>query len=193
MTGKSRSYLRRLDGSAYGGLNIVHWTHTVDRRATGWLDDRFHRRFREVMTHACFVYRLWCPGYCLMLDHIHLIWMGTAGSSVQGKATKWFRRQVNALLNERGVAFQRQAHDRVLRPEDRKRFAFEDLVRYVLDNPSRAGLIDRESGSGQWPYRGAVLPGYPDFSERAPFSDETWDLFWKLYYHAVGEGTSSQD
>jgi putative transposase len=58
---------------------------------------------------------------------------------------------------------QPQAHDHVLRQDERRRGAFAKICFYILANPVRAGLIkDPEN----WPFCGAVLPGYPDLHPR---------------------------
>jgi hypothetical protein len=77
MNGKPRAYyLPRLSPEFYQGDAVVHWTLTVFDRATGWLNDGFHLNFREGMLHAAAREGLFCPAYCLMPDHIHLIWLG---------------------------------------------------------------------------------------------------------------------
>lgn len=63
-------YLRRLAPEAYRGRACVHWTLTVARRRTGWLDARAHALWREVWLHTLTRYRLALPIYCLMPDII---------------------------------------------------------------------------------------------------------------------------
>ncbi len=43
----------------------------------------FHAAFRELVLHAAALEDLFCPAYCLMLDHLHLIWMGMRRESDQ--------------------------------------------------------------------------------------------------------------
>jgi hypothetical protein len=73
--------------------------------------------------------------------------------------------------------WQHQAHDRVLRERQRQRNAFAKACFYILANPVRAKLVERE---GDWPFLGAVVPGYPTLHPLAP---DFWELFWKLYNH----------
>jgi hypothetical protein len=42
--------LPRLSADFYRGQAYVHWTMTIQERATGWLDPAFHFRFRETHT-----------------------------------------------------------------------------------------------------------------------------------------------
>jgi hypothetical protein len=45
-------YLPRLPHEHYKGDAVVHWTMPMAMRGTGWLNEIFHARFREVMLHA---------------------------------------------------------------------------------------------------------------------------------------------
>jgi len=69
-------YLPRLAREHYQAGAVVHWTLTTFDRARGWLTPSFHCRFRELMLHVAARENLVCPIYCLMPDHLHLIWMG---------------------------------------------------------------------------------------------------------------------
>ena len=55
---------------------MVYWTLSTFDRKTGWLTEAFHARFRELILHVAAREGLICPAYCLMHDHLHLIWMG---------------------------------------------------------------------------------------------------------------------
>jgi REP element-mobilizing transposase RayT len=185
MRSEPHDYLRRLDPAFYRGTAIVHWSHTINDRRTGWLDDEFHSDFREALIHAGFLHGLFCPAYCLMPDHIHLVWSGLGKGSDQLAATSWLRRRVNGLLKRTGEQLQKQPYDRVLREKDRDRFAFETLIAYVFSNPDRAGLIPGEVPRSAWKWRDSILPGYPEVSWQRTPPEVYWDLYWKLYYRCL--------
>ena len=65
-------HLPRLAPEFYRGFAVVQWTITLERRATGWLDDLFHLHFRELMLHAGAREGLFCPAYVLMPDHLQI-------------------------------------------------------------------------------------------------------------------------
>lgn len=115
-------YLQRLPREHYQADAVVHWTMPIAMRGTGWLDDAFHAQFREIMLHAAAREGLFCPTYCLMPDHIHLVWMGMLRESDQKNGMKFLREYLAPKL--RPHRFQHQAHDHVLRVEQRKRDAF---------------------------------------------------------------------
>jgi putative transposase len=167
-------YLPRLAPEFYQGDAVVHWSMPISMRKKGWLNDVFHVRFREIMLHAAVRQNLSCPVYCLMPDHIHLVWMGLGRQSDQRKGMKFLRERLATVLHPH--RFQHQAHDHVLRDEERRRNAFAKVCFYILANPSRAGLIQE---TGSWPFCGAIVPGYPALH---PSERDFWPLFWKLYH-----------
>jgi len=59
-------HLPRLAPESHRGFAVVHWTITVERRATGWLDENFHLKFRELLLHAAAREGLFCPVYVPM-------------------------------------------------------------------------------------------------------------------------------
>ena len=193
--------LPRLEKHRYQGHAVVFWTNTLEERSRGWLSPTFHATFRELMLHAATREQLFCPAYCLMPDHLHLIWMGLRRESDQLNVMKFLRTHLEPALGN-GREWQHQPHDHVLREEERQRNAFARFCFYTLANPVRAGLVaapvaadvrrrighqSEESASssrrlpGDRPYTGAILPGYPTLH---PLVDGYWERFWKLYVTA---------
>jgi REP element-mobilizing transposase RayT len=111
----------------------------IAMRGTGWLSDTFHAHFRETMLHAAAREGLFCPSYCLMPDHIHLIWMGMKRDTDQKNGMKFLREHLGPKLHPH--QFQHQAHDHVLRTEQRKRNAFAKVCFYIIDNARKEGLV----------------------------------------------------
>ncbi len=172
--------LPRLARHHYQGHAIVFWTNTVEGRAQGWLNDRFHWAFREISLHAAARYDVWCPCYCLMPDHVHLVWMGMSRASDQCVAMQFVRGELQPFLGA-GVEWQHQSYDRVLREEERRRDAFVLTCHYMLENPVRAGLA---ATARQWSFKGAIVPGYPRLD---PHDERYWELFWRLSIQAKEE------
>jgi REP element-mobilizing transposase RayT len=177
MTPPRKGKLPRLDRHKYQGHAVVFWTNTLEERARGWLTPAFHSKFRELMLHAAAREHLFCPAYCLMPDHLHLVWMGIRRESDQLNAMKFLRTRLEPALGA-GREWQHQPHDHVLREEERKRNAFAGFCFYTLANPVRGELVQQER---DWPFSGAIIPGYPDVH---PMDEGYWELFWKLYVAA---------
>ena len=132
--------LPRLSREYYQADAVVFWTLTLFDRAKGWLTPAFHQRFRELMLHAAAREDLVCPIYCLMPDHIHLVWMGMRRDTDQKNGMKFLREHLAPQLHSH--RFQHQAHDHVLRAEQRKRNAFAKVCFYIIDNARKDGLVD---------------------------------------------------
>lgn len=170
-------HLKRLPREYYRGQAYVHWSLTMDERKTGWLVPIFYYKFRELLTHTMFRYGVCCPIFCLMPDHVHLLWLGIMDSSDQRNAMKFFRGQLNPVLSKLGAQLQDQPYDHVLREEERERTAFEDTAEYIARNPERKRLVEPNCFA-EYKYTGCLVPGYPDLT---PFQTGYWDLFWRLY------------
>lgn len=166
-------YLPRLPREHYQGDAVIHWTLTMFDRARGWLTDDFHLRFRELLLHTAAREGLLCPVYCLMPDHMHLVWMGLRRDTDQRNGMAFLRTHLKPLLKP--AKLQMQAQDHVLRPEQRKRGAFAKVCFYVAANPIRAELVKPEE---EWKFTGCVVPGYPKLH---PLAEDYWPIFWKLH------------
>jgi putative transposase len=169
-------YLPRLPLEYYQGDAVVHWTLPISQRQQGWLDEAFHAAFRELILHAAAREGLLCPTYCLMPDHLHLIWMGLRLDSDQRNGMAFLRTHLERRLAP--LKFQHQAHDHVLKEDERRRNAFVCVSNYILENPLRAELVKNPI---EWKFNGAIIPGYPTLH---PLQGDFWGKFWKLYSQA---------
>lgn len=166
-------YLPRLSREHYQADAVVFWTLTVFDKAKGWLTPAFHQRFQNLMLHAGAREGLVCPIYCLMPDHIHLVWMGLRLDSDQINGMAFLRTYLEPELSP--AKFQPQPQDEVLRAEQRKRNAFAKVCFYIAANPIRAELIAEKE---TWPFTGCVVPGYPKLN---PLTEDYWSKFWKIF------------
>ena len=90
--------------------------------------------------------------YCFMPDHLHLLAEGIAADAdlkaFTARAKQFsgyhFARQTRTRL------WQRYGYERVLRAEETTR----DVIRYILDNPVRAGLT---MDVGSYPFWGSEV------------------------------------
>ena len=167
--------MKRLAPEWYRGRTFVFWTYTVQDRRTGWLDDRFHASFREIQLHTLARYQLVCLSYCLMPDHVHLLWAGLAPDSDQDRAASFFHKYTGRALHARGYKWQKQAWDVVLREKDRERGALVGTVFYIAENPVRKGYARQAS---DWSWSGAQASGYPELDWRMPdFHSRVWKIY----------------
>jgi len=172
--GNRAFYLPRRPHEHYQGDAVVHWTLPIAHRGRGWLNDDFHSAFRELLLHTSAREGLFCPAYCLMPDHIHMVWMGLRLDSNQRNGMAFLRTHLDRKLAPQ--KFQNQAHDHVLKQEERRRNAFAKVCNYILENPVRAEVAPQALN---WKYSGAVIAGYPTLH---PLQPEFWNKLWKLYF-----------
>ena len=174
--GRNRK-LKRLERAYYRGQAYVHWTMTMQDRATGWLVPIFYYKFRELLTHTTFRYAIACPIYCLMPDHMHLLWIGIDDKSDQLNAMKHFRKHLQTVLKKLGFRLHYQPYDHVLSDEERLETALANLVEYIARNPERKQLIPVD-GYRDYKFTGCLVPGYPDLMLWQP---DYWTRFWRSY------------
>ncbi len=178
------SYLKRLPPEFYRAQACVHWSMTIQDRRTGWLTPNFYYKFRELLTHAMFRFEICCPIFCLMPDHMHLLWLGIADSADQRLAMRFLRGQINVVLGKLGHELQDQPYDHVLREDERQPKAFQNVVEYIARNPERKQLVPQD-GFREYPYTSCLMPGYPDLS---PFQSDFWSQFDVLYSQLRRDG-----
>ncbi len=65
---RDHNYLKRLPPEYYRGQAYVHWSLTIEDRATGWLISILYYKYRELLAHTMFRFGLCCPIYCCMPD-----------------------------------------------------------------------------------------------------------------------------
>jgi putative transposase len=169
-------HLKRLPKACYQGHVCVHWCISMEDRKTGWLLPVFYYRFRELLTHTAFRYGVCCPIFCLMPDHMHLMWLGLRDNADQLIAMKYLRTQLCPVLSKLGTQLQDPAYDHVLKELERQPEAFEAIVEYIARNPERKSLVPVD-GYQSYPYTSCLVPGYPDLN---PFQADFWSLFDRL-------------
>lgn len=85
--------------------------------------------------------------WCVMPNHVHVVFRPLGGRGLSKILQSWkgfTARGINRVLGRTGVLWQPEYHDHLIRDER----DFCAKMRYVLDNPARAGLHE-------WPWVGA--------------------------------------
>lgn len=174
----ARQHLPRLLPEHYRGRAFVHWVLSVSERKTGWLSRDFHAAWSITLLHACARYRLVCPAYVLMPDHAHLLLTGLRdGGSDQRVAVTFLQKNTSQQIAP--AEWDRQPYDHVLREHERAQGAFDSVAHYILNNPTRAKLVEDWRG---YDYAGCCIPGYPELSVKHM---DYWTRFWRCYNFLV--------
>ena len=89
-----------------------------------------------------------------MPDHVHLVVEGLTDNADLRQFVKVAKQRVAYSLREDHAVrdvWQEGYHDWVLRAEQKT----EDMIRYVLNNPIRAGLVEKPE---DYPFSGCAFP-----------------------------------
>lgn len=126
---------------------VYHVTSRGDGREEIYLSDEDRNTWLEVLGQACARFHWICHAWCQMTNHYHILIETPDANLAQGM------RQLNGLYTQR---FNR-AHGRVGHVfQGRYKAVFveresylQELARYVVLNPLRAGMVTR---LGEWPW-----------------------------------------
>ena len=78
--------------------------------------------------------------YCFMPSHLHVLLIGKSDMADLRKAVKMFKQKTGYYFKReyRRSLWQKSFYDHVLRKDE----DIEKVVRYILENPVRAGLVE---------------------------------------------------
>jgi putative transposase len=165
--------LPRLDPDAYRGLQHVSFTATTFQRQRLFL----HRNIIDVCVEAlrteCDAFHSECLVYCFMPDHVHMVLHGcnqhsdvlVCHNNWKGATGKFLARHLAGSRH-----WQPRSYDHVLRSHEYARGALRKMIRYILNNPVRAGLA---SAWQEYPFLGSLIG---PFDIRHPY---WWDWFYE--------------
>ncbi|WP_456427537.1 REP-associated tyrosine transposase [Rhodocaloribacter sp.] len=146
-----RERLHRLPHACYTGEIFVAITATIHERkrafvSTDLVNACVKHLQRAATTHHCAV-----PVYCFMPDHLHFILHGRDAHADAWKTVKAFKQLTGYWFRSVPLPFQWQKdfYDHILRSHE----DWRKQVRYIADNPVRAGLVDTWDA---YPFTGAI-------------------------------------
>jgi putative transposase len=132
----------RFPGFSYAGFNRYFLTICVDKRARLFLDIELGQFVATQFLQIAMRFGFEVIAYCVMPDHIHVLVAAQSEDCVlkpyvhrckQATGYNWKHdRRHHTRLWQEGF------HDRILRDTD----PTEGVIRYILENPVRAGLVN---------------------------------------------------
>lgn len=131
---------RRLPGCSYRGTLAYLLTFSTAHRKRLFISAAFIETALARIAQTAQEEHFRILAYCFMPDHVHLVVQGTASDADLRRFVKISEQRVVYSLREQHHVrdvWQEGFHDWVLRPE----LPVADAIRYVLDNPVRAGLV----------------------------------------------------
>jgi putative transposase len=152
----------------YVGLYRYFLTFCTSERRPLFLTSDSVDAVRTQFSRAEHVERFAVLAYCFMPDHVHLLVQGQADPS---DCRRFISRakQLSGFHYKRrfGVAlWQRYGYERTLRSED----TTLSVARYILENPVRAGLVERVE---DYPFLGSSIHSVTEILEAVQL-DERW-------------------
>lgn len=150
----------RLPKEFYRGFDVVSFTACVKDRVSFFTsDDRFFNR-QEMLLTALKQFECSAGAYLFMPDHVHLLLRGDAEAADVLNAMKSFKHKTGFWLyrNHPLVHWQKDFYDHIVRKEEE----VEKHIRYILENPVRAGLVNDWKG---YPFKGSTLHNLDEWSD----------------------------
>ena len=172
---------------------LYHVTSRGDRREAIFEDDEDRDRFLGVLAEVVERCNWVCHAYCLMSDHYHLVVETVEGNLSQGMRhlNGVYTQASNRRHGRSGHLFQGRFKGILV---DRDAYLLE-LIRYVVLNPVRAGMV---AAPEQWPWSShrAMIGEAPPpswlavdglLSQFAPSREEARRRYRSFVHEGVGE------
>jgi putative transposase len=142
----------RLAGFEYVGNYSYFLTLCTHRRFDAFREDDLARLVIGQIRRTARTFSFAILAYCVMPDHVHLLLQGRTAASDLRRFTKQFKQSTGQRYAHHtgGRLWQEGYYDRVLRPEEPEAL----VARYIIENPVRAGLVERPT---EYPYLGSEV------------------------------------
>lgn len=130
----------RLPRDAYRGCIAASFTACVAQRLPLFTEKVIVERFAQILRESSRRHSTAVVLYCFMPDHAHIVLQGRDPRADTWRAMVAFKQRTGYWLkkNSRGVAWQKDFFDRIIRSNDE----LVRMLRYIADNPVRAALVD---------------------------------------------------
>jgi REP element-mobilizing transposase RayT len=135
-----REKKHRLDPIIYTGRIVVSFTLCVQDRKELFINDDIFNKFESILTAELIAANCSSHVYLFMPDHAHILLTGNVDDSNIKKCIDRFKKKTGFLLykNKTSFKWQKDYYDHILRKEE----DLETLMKYILNNPVRIGLVE---------------------------------------------------
>ena len=142
----------RLPGFEYRGFFHYSWTMCTFRRRRHFTRPEIVDGARRVFFDQTADCGVVIPAYCFMPDHVHLVVSGRALDADLVRFGRRSRQRIGfAFRREAGIPFWQDGYyDHILRDHEH----LSSTIRYIADNPVRAGLAESWE---RYPFTGSQL------------------------------------
>jgi len=147
-----REKKHRLDPTIYTGRIVVSFTLCVQDRKELFINDDIFKKFESILAAELKAGNCSSHVYFFMSDHAHILLSGSSDDSNIKKCIDSFKKKTGFWLykNKPEYKWQKDYFDHILRKEE----DLETLIKYILNNPVRVGLVDNWK---QYKYKGSTI------------------------------------
>ena len=141
---------QRLKGVSYVGFQRYFLTICTAFRARAFEDEDVVSDVHQQFQQSAQQFDMEITAYCFMRDHLHALLIATSEQADFCELVRRFK-QVSGFhykQSKKRDLWQPGYHERILRDDE----ATEAVVRYILENPIRAGLTN---GLGEYRFAGS--------------------------------------
>lgn len=154
-----REKKHRLDPEIYKGERIVSFTICVKDKENVFVNGKIFTVFEKILLEELKSYNCSAFVYLFMPDHAHLTLTGDKSDSDIKKCLDMFKQKTGYWfsINNPKVRWQKDYYDHILRSKEN----LDIHIKYTLNNPVRAGLIDCWK---QYPFKGSTIYNLEEWS-----------------------------
>jgi putative transposase len=147
-----REKKHRLDPEIYRGKILVSFTLCIKNRKELFVSNDIFSRFESILLKELAEGDVSAQIYLFMPDHVHLILSGREENTDILKCLNSYKKQTGFWLykNKPSIKWQKDYYDHILRKEE----DLETIIKYILNNPVRAGLVDNWK---QYQFKGSTI------------------------------------
>jgi len=135
-----REKKHRLYDEVYIGEQPISFTLCIKNRVNFFTDYKIFKIFENFLLNEMKSYDCSAYAYVFMPNHVHLLLAGNNSNSNVKKCLNMFKQKSGYYLGKYHpeIKWQKDYYDHILRGEDN----LDIQIKYILNNPVRAGLVD---------------------------------------------------
>lgn len=147
-----REKKHRLNPDVYIGERPIAFTICTKDRATIFTNHKIFKLFEEILIKELTSFNCCSFVHLFMPDHAHFVLGGNDSNSEVKKCLDMFKQKTGFYIakNLKNIRWQKDYYDHILKNEEN----LEVHVKYILNNPVRAGLVDYWKN---YPYKGSTV------------------------------------
>jgi putative transposase len=146
-----REKKHRLQPHCYQGRICISFTVCINDRNPFFIEPAIVNIFKDLLNDSANKFSCILPAYCFMPDHVHIVVEGTQDEVSLLKFINYYKQKTGFWMskNRPGRSWQKNFFDHIIRKDE----GLLTVIRYILDNPVRKGLV---SDWRDYPFKGAI-------------------------------------